>query len=341
MKNGITVAGNILVDHNREIDQYPEHSSLATIDKIYNTLGGAVCNSGISLAKLDSNLSVNVLGVVGDDSDGKQILDEFAKYPNIDSSRINIGCLNTGFTDVFADMTNHTRTFFNYRGANSELSEKHFDFQKMDTDILHIGYVLLLDTLDEHDPEFGTKMAKVLHDAQVAGMKTSIDVVTEYSDRFQKIVPHAIKYTDYCIINEEEAARTVGAEIRDDSGKLLVDVCKKVCKQIFDIGTREWVIIHSREGGIGLDKEGNFVTKPSLQIGSEDIKGTTGAGDAFLAGALYGAWKGYSIEKAIELAIGTSNASIIEEGPTKGIKSEKEIWKFYKSMKKEDWPGFE
>ncbi|MGI6580151.1 MAG: carbohydrate kinase family protein [Saccharofermentanales bacterium] len=340
MNKGITVAGNMLVDHNREVDVYPQHSSLVSINKTYNTIGGAVCNSGIALAKLDSDLSVQAVGVIGDDADGHYILQEMRKYSNINLDGVTFGALNTSFTDVIADTTNKTRTFFSYKGSNSELGPEHFDFENMNTDILHVGYILLLDKLDQPDSEFGTSMARILHDAQKAGIKTSVDIVTEQSDRYKKIVTPAIKYTDYCVINEEEASRTVDIKVRNDSGELIVDKCKKVCEALFELGVKEWVVIHSREGGIGLDNRGNFFAKASLNILPEQIKGTTGAGDAFLAGVLYSAWKGYSIEKAIELGIGTSNASIIEEGPSKGILPENEIWEFYNKMEKEVWPGF-
>ena len=43
-------------------------------------------------------------------------------------------------------------------------------------DIFHIGYILLLPALDQPDEEYGTKMARLLHRAQKAGLKTSIDV---------------------------------------------------------------------------------------------------------------------------------------------------------------------
>lgn len=341
MKKSITFAGSIIVDHNREVDEYPEHSMLVPINKTYNTLGGAVSNSGICMAKLDPKIQINALGVIGDDADGKYILDQFKQYPNINCDQIYYGKLNSAFTDVISDTTNNTRTFFTYAGANSELSPEHFDFKNYKTDILHIGYILLLETLDQTDPDFGTKMAKVLHDAQAAGVKTSIDVVSEQSDRFRTIVPPAVKYTDYCIINEEEASRTVDVKVRDDEGNLLIDACKEICHKLFELGTKEWVVIHAREGGVGMDKQGNFTTKASLDIAPEDIKGTTGAGDAFLAGVLYGASRGYSIDKAVALGIGTSNASILEKGPTAGLKPEKEIWDFYTSTPKEKWEGFE
>lgn len=341
MKHSITFAGNIIVDHNREVDQYPDHSTLVSIQKTYNTLGGAVSNSGISMAKLDPNLQINALGVIGDDADGTFILKEFKQYPNINCDQIYLGKENSAFTDVISDTTNNTRTFLTYKGANSELSPEHFNFDKYKTDILHVGYILLLDTLDEDDPDYGTKMARVLHDAQKAGIKTSIDVVTEQSDRFKIKVPPAVKYTNYCIINEEEASRTVGVPVRDENGDLLIDACKEVCHKLFELGVKDWVVIHSREGGIGLDNQGNFVTKASLDIPAKDIKGTTGAGDAFLAGVLYGALKGYSIDKAISLGIGTSNASILEVGPTTGVLSEPEIWNFYNQTNKENWKGFD
>lgn len=341
MNRGITFAGNILVDHNREVDCYPEHSKLVTINKTYNTLGGSVCNSGICISKLDPNLRVNALGLVGNDSDGKLILNELQNYPNLDHSQVLVSDYITSFTDVIADMTNNTRTFFSYKGASSKLSLEHFDFEQISTDFLHVGYILLLDALDQKDIKFGTTLARILSQAQQLGIKTSIDVVTENSDRFQKIVPLAIRYTNYCIINEEEAARTVGIPVRRDDHTLDVKACHQVCESLFSLGVKDWVVIHSREGGIGLDKDGNFVVEAALDIPSEAIKGTTGAGDAFLSGVLLGAYKGYSIEKAVKLGIATSNASLLESGPTAGIKTEKEMWNFYYSSKKEIWPGFD
>ena len=45
-------------------------------------------------------------------------------------------------------------------------------------------------------------------------MKTSVDVVSEDSDRFARIVTPALKYVDYCILNEIEAGKTAGFKIR-------------------------------------------------------------------------------------------------------------------------------
>src|SRR6202012_5078250 len=105
------------------------------------------------------------------------------------------------------------RTFFHARGANALWSGTDLDFARTRARIFHLGYLLLLDALDEPDPKFGTKASRLLAAAQAAGIKTSVDVVSEDSDRFAKIVNPALKHVDYCILNEIEAGKTAGFKI--------------------------------------------------------------------------------------------------------------------------------
>ena len=99
--------------------------------------------------------------------------------------------------------------------------EEDIPWDKLNVDMLHIGYILLLDALDQEDSQYGTKMAKLLHTAQSRGIKTSIDVVSEAGDRFRKLVCPAMRYTDYCIINEIETSATTGIALRGEDGRLL------------------------------------------------------------------------------------------------------------------------
>jgi sugar/nucleoside kinase (ribokinase family) len=102
------------------------------------------------------------------------------------------------------------RTFFHARGANALWRGENLDFHQIDARIFHLGHLLLLDALDQPDAKFGTKAARLLAAAQMAGFKTSIDVVSEDSDHFVKIVTSALQYVDYCILNEQEAGKTAG-----------------------------------------------------------------------------------------------------------------------------------
>ena len=93
------------------------------------------------------------------------------------------------------------------------------DFEKTRPRIFHLGYLLLLDALDERDAKFGTRAARLLAAAQAAGIKTSVDVVSEDSDRFAGIVAPALQHVDYCIVNEIEAGKTTGFRVRQPNGK--------------------------------------------------------------------------------------------------------------------------
>lgn len=327
MKNGIILGGNIIVDELKDIDVYPAHSNLTTIRAKSKACGGLVCNCGLDLAILDPEMPVRMIGIVGDDENGKFVRDSFAKHKNIDVTGMKIEG-ETAFTDAMCDLKNKTRTFFTYRGSNAKLSPEDFDFDKIKGDLLHIGYILLLDELDCEDDEYGTKMARVLADAKAHGIKTSIDVVSEEGDRFKKLVAPALKYTDYCIINESEAEKITGIKITVD-GEVDDEKVKQAQKALFEIGVSEWVIIHAKKGSWGMTKDGKTCKAASLNLPREMIKGTTGAGDAFAAGTLYGAYTGLPIEEAMKTGIAVSNSSILAPGASEGIMSYEDSMKFY------------
>ena len=71
MSKGIIVAGNMIMDVIKTIESYPPRLSLTTITNMEHSIGGAVCNCGIDLAKIDPELPVTALGAVGEDSFGK------------------------------------------------------------------------------------------------------------------------------------------------------------------------------------------------------------------------------------------------------------------------------
>lgn len=104
-----------------------------------------------------------------------------------------------------------SRTYFHHRGANDSWSGSNLHFQNLPIKIFHLGYLLLLKSLDQPDDKYGTCASKLLREAQSAGIKTSIDTVTLYSpELFRQTVVPALKYTNFCIINEIEAQNVSG-----------------------------------------------------------------------------------------------------------------------------------
>lgn len=329
MRKGICVAGNLVVDITYPIERWPRQSELTTITEgITRSVGGAVCNVVTDLARMDKSLPLSALGVIGQDAEGDFILEQLGKYRNVDLSLLGRKGA-TSFTAVMSDNRTKARTFFQYRGANALFDESFIDWEKIDAELLHVGYILLLDALDQEDAEYGTKMARLLAEARRRGLKTSIDVVTERGDRFQTLVPPALRYTDYCVINELEAQQITGVPLRDESEKLYPENMKEALEQMKELGVSTWAVIHCPEGGYGLDEENRYVSLPSLRLPEGYIKGTVGAGDAFCAGVLYGAQKRWALPESIRLGTCAAAASLSEPGASEGVGTAEEVLKLW------------
>ena len=332
-KKGIAVAGNMIVDMLYPIDGFPKPGELTTItaDATRST-GGCLCNDILDLAALDPELPLTALGRVGEDEAGDFVLEKLRERPNISLAQIRRQG-TTSYTLVMADEVSKQRSFYQCRGANADFCEADIDWDRLDVDMLHIGYILLLDALDAPDGEYGTKMARLLHTARQRGIKTSIDVVTEASERFGRIVSPALRYTDYCIINEVEAQATTGVRLTEENGLLRREALPEALGRLKELGVSTWAVIHSPEGGFGLDENNAYVEVPSLKLPQGYIKGSVGAGDAFCSGVLYAAWKGLPLAQAIELGTASAACSLSQPGATEGMRSCAEALRLYRELR--------
>jgi len=288
------------------------------LEGITRSTGGALCNVAGDLARMDPALPLTALGRVGEDPEGDYVLATLIPHKNVDISMIKREG-KTSFTAVMQDTISRERTFFHYRGANARFCEDDIDWDKISAGFFHIGYILLLDALDGEDPQYGTRMARLLRNAQKRGIKTSVDVVSEAGDRFRRLVPPSLKYSDYCIINEIEAGQVTGIALRDGEGKLIARNVRGALEEIKKLGVSQWAVIHSPEGGYGLDGRGKYAESPAVDVPPEYIKGKVGAGDAFCAGAIYAASQGGDLEEGLELGNAAAAASLSMPGSTEGM----------------------
>lgn len=318
---GILAGGNWIVDQVKIIDVYPQPEQLANIISQTEGTGGAPYNVLIDLAKMGASFPLMAAGLIGEDALGDKILEDCRRY------HINITYLKrtnkapTSYTDVMTEAQGGRRTFFHMRGANALWKGDDLDFDQIPVRIFHLGYLLLLDQLDKKDPRFGTKAAALLARAQKAGVKTSVDVVSENSDRFTAIVTPALKYVNYCILNEIEAGKTVGLELRESNGRLNKLATELAAQRLLELGVQELVVIHFPEGAFACTKDGSKHWQPSLDIPQKDIKGTAGAGDAFCAGMLYGLHEGWNIQRCLELGVCAGGVCLLDETCTGGLRS--------------------
>ncbi len=297
----VAFAGNILVDNVKTISAWPEKGMLVQIGAVTQAVGGSVCNSGIDLKTLDPSVEVTALGKVGKDDAGSFALDFLARR-GLDTAGVQRVDAPTTFTDVMTVVGTGERTFFNMHGADSALTAADIAVDKLDCDIFHLGYLLLLDGLDAPDPEYGTQAARLLAQVQKAGIKTSVDIVSEQSERFVRIVRPALPYCDYLVVNEVEGALATGLDCRDANGRVTPEALFKITEALFALGVKRQVVLHCPEFSVSRSVSGEETLVHSLKLPPGWIKGSVGAGDAFCAGMLYAFLKGMDAERGMRLA---------------------------------------
>lgn len=324
-REGITIAGSLIQDVYYQIQSYPQEGLLTNVLDCNLNIGGTG-NIILDLAKLDAGLKVKVCAVIGNDDNGKNLLSTLSNYKNINTDNISIGNV-TSCTIIMNANDTKQRTFFFVPGDSDVFDLKFIDFEKLNTKIFHLEYLLLMKKVDSFDEKFGTHGARILYEAQKRGFITSIDVVSEQSDRAKNIVSHALKYTDICCINEFEAQSVTGINLVKDNKLDKDNVCLAL-QELSNLGVNKWAIIHSPTESYGLDVEQNKVIRvPSLDVPKDFIKGSTGAGDAYCAGVLYGAHEEFSLEESMRLARACSVCSLSQSNGTDGMRSYQETLK--------------
>jgi sugar/nucleoside kinase (ribokinase family) len=319
-RSGILAAGNWIIDQVKMVDVYPQREQLANIRSQSQGTGGAPFNVVVDLARMGAPFPLAGAGLVGKDVLGEEIL-KICDANKIDTKHLSSTKeAPTSYTDVMTEIGNGRRTFFHNRGANALWDGSELNFRRIKSRIFHLGYLLLLDALDVPDKIYGTKAARLLASAQEAGLKTSVDVVSEDSDRFAKVVGPALKYTDYCILNEIEAGKTAGFKIRSADGKLDTVALRHAAGALLQMGVKEVVVVHFPEGGFARTRKGEDFWQTSLTLPPKYIAGTAGAGDAFCAGVLYGLHEGWDLKKSMLTGVCAAAASLSHPTCTEGMR---------------------
>ena len=102
---------------------------------------------------------------------------------------------------------------------------------------------------------------------------------------------------------------------------------EKIARRLKEMGVRKKVIIHQPDRSVCLSDEG-FTCVPSYSLPDGFIKGTTGAGDAFCAGALMGIYHGWQDRKILEFASAVAAVALHSPDATGGLKTKEETEAF-------------
>ncbi len=330
MRSGVLAGGNWIVDHLKIVDAWPTQDALASILAESAGNGGSPYNVLKDLAHLGAGFPLAGIGLIGDDDTGRDILADCSAH-RIDTAQIHTtASAPTSYTDVMTVQSTGRRTFFHRRGANALLGPEHFDFSATTAKLFHLGYLLLLDRLDAVSPDGQTAAANVLRRASAAGLRTSLDCVSDHSDRFRAVAAPALPHVDYFFANDYEAERLTGITLRQD-GRLLPSALRASARSLLAAGVRSRVFIHCTEGALAASRH-EEIWQPSLRVPADAIKGAAGAGDAFAAGILYALHEDWHTADGLRLAVCAAATSLYDPRCSASVKRVEECLQLAESL---------
>ena len=238
--------------------------------KTHLATGGSAGNTILGLSCLGA--ATGFIGKVGNDDYGKFFRENLQKN-NIED-KILLSDLPSGVASTFISPGGE-RTFGTYLGAAATLKAEDLSREmfKGYTYLFIEGYLV-----QDHD-----MILRAIELAKEAGLQICLDmasynIVEQDHDFFSLLIN---KYVDIVFANEEEAKAFTGKEPEE-----ALDVIAKMCSiAIVKLGARGSLI---RKGTEEVHVHAVTVDR---------VIDTTGAGDYFAAGFLYGLTCGYSLEK--------------------------------------------
>ncbi len=138
-----------------------------------------------------------------------------------------------------------------------------------------------------------------IREAKKAGAKTILDADGDLLKHGVEAGPFLVKP------NIHELKRLVGIELLEIS-----DVEKYGSRLIEKYGIEIVVVSLGSQGAVFINGECSILAH-NLEV---EVKSTVGAGDSMVAALAYSIDKGYSLEKAVVLAMATSNANVMTSG---------------------------
>jgi sugar/nucleoside kinase (ribokinase family) len=249
--------------------------------------GGSACNTIHGLANL--GMGTGYVGMVGDDDFGVFYREDMEKINIVAKTQISKTETGRAITLITPDSE---RTFATYLGAAIELGAEDLapTFFK-GYDHLHLeGYLVQNNAL----------LQKALIEAQQEGLTVSLDMASYnvVEDNLDFLKRQVQDYVDILFANEEEAKAFTGKEPE----KALNEIAEYCDIAVVKIGSKGSLIKSGKE-------------KHEVGVIKVTPVDTTGAGDLYAAGFLYGYYNEWPLDKCGRAGALLSGKVIEEIGP--------------------------
>jgi sugar/nucleoside kinase (ribokinase family) len=317
-RRGVLSAGTWCVDFNKSIPAWPPEDTMTYIVELDRHNGGSGSNMAIDLKRLDQNLPVEAMGIVGDDDDGRFLLGQCDNFGIVRESLVALPGGATPFADCFNSLGSGRRTHFYYPGVADLLSPKHFDFSRTQARILHLGLPGAHKIMDAPWGGETTGWAAVLKAARASGLQTNLEMVSTDAKKVRAFGASCLPHLDLLIVNDYEIGCVAEIETRDSNGAIPARV-EEALRAAVLLGPVKLAVAHFPEGAIAIISDGTRFAQGSIAMPQGAIAGVNGAGDAFAAGVLYGWHENWPVEKCLRLGHACAAASMREVPTTTGV----------------------
>ena len=269
------------------VTELPEGGNTIFVEDFTLAVSGAAGAAAVVAAK--HGLKVQAVGGVGNDLMGDWVLMRMADF-GIDTQMMQRCDGYYTSSSIVTTRPNGQRPALHKHGATGGffVEDEHLD-KVLDTSILHIGGLGLMDKMDKG------RNAEIFAEAKRRNCITTLDVFASTPDDLALIKPLLLN-TDYFMPSEEEAMALSGLTDFEDIASFLLDQ-----------GVGAVVMTLGAEGVMYRDREGMKLDVPAFAI---DVVCTCGCGDCFNAGFATGLFHGRPLVDCLRIgqASGAQNA---------------------------------
>jgi sugar/nucleoside kinase (ribokinase family) len=306
----VVVAGHICLDIIPEMCGAArlEPGQLTEVGAAKFATGGCVSNVGLALHRL--GVETRLVGKICSDHFGVIIKELIAQYASgLENGLVVCEEGNSSYSVVVSG-THQDRFFLHSPGCNATFGFDDVPFQHLSVaSHFHFGYPPLMAKMYSDD---GTELSQILKAAQATGMTTSLDMSlpdpNSESGRapWKTILRKALPYVDYFVPSREELTFMLG----DGDHEFLLKTCH-------EFGAKTVVLKCGEHGLVGFDGQ-EFMQEPCYKV---DVVGTTGAGDATIAGLILGILQGWELPACLQSATAVGACCVEAHDAVSGIRS--------------------
>ena len=280
------------------VDRYPGFNTKSALREVSRQGGGQAATAMAALARL--GVRAAFIGAVGDDEEGK-----FSRT-SLEEAGVNTEgvALQPGRATQFAVVIVQREGGEEERGGRTIMWRREVMLrpEEVREDIVKAGRIL---HLDGHSPGAELRAARW---AQEAGIPVSLD-----AERAGEGTEELLSLTAYLVAAEGFPRALTGEADPEEA-----------LRRIHAMGPRVAAVTRGPRGALAFDGA-RFYDSPGFPV---DVVDTTGAGDVFHAGFVYGVLQGYDLTRTLRFANALAALSCRKLGGRAGLCGAEEVLAF-------------